>query len=51
MPPEMGFIAKCKFIILGKLFAIGAVSIYSDGILEPVAQTVGTYVIPPVNKT
>lgn len=44
-------IAECKLIKLGKLLAIGEVSLYSDGDPNPVAHAVGTYAIPPVKKT
>lgn len=47
---EKDIIAKCKLIKLGKLLVIGEVSIYSDGIIEPVAHAVGTYAIPPAKK-
>ena len=46
-PSDRDILAKCKLIKLGKLLAIGEVSIYSDGIEEPVAHAVGTYAIPP----
>jgi len=41
--------AQCRLIKLGKTLAIGEVTIYSDGMAEPVAHAVGTYAIPPVN--
>jgi uncharacterized protein (TIGR00369 family) len=40
-------LAKCNLIKLGKTLAIGEVTIYSDGMAEPVAHAVGTYAIPP----
>jgi len=45
-------VAHCRLIKLGKLLAIGEVSLYSaraDGIdlNEPVAHATGTYAIPP----
>ena len=45
--PERDMIAECRLIKLGKLLAIGEVSIYPDGDDEPVAHAVGTYAIPP----
>jgi uncharacterized protein (TIGR00369 family) len=44
---DRDIIAKCTLIKLGKTLAIGEVSIYSDGMREPVAHAVGTYSIPP----
>ena len=44
---ERDIIARCKLIKLGKLLAIGEVSLYSNGMDEPVAHAVGTYAIPP----
>jgi uncharacterized protein (TIGR00369 family) len=44
---DRDIIAKCMLIKLGKTLAIGEVSIYSDGMSEPVAHAVGTYSIPP----
>jgi len=48
---EKDIIAKCKLIKVGKSLVIGEVSIYSDGLLEPVAHAVGTYAIPPANRS
>jgi uncharacterized protein (TIGR00369 family) len=47
---EKDIIAKCKLIKVGKTMAIGEVSIYSDGFIEPVAHAVGTYAIPASSK-
>ena len=35
---------------LGKLLATGEVSIYSEGVEEPVAHATVTYAIPPANN-
>jgi len=43
-------LAECKLIKLGKTLAIGEVTLYSDGMAEPVAHAVGTYAIPPARK-
>ena len=40
-------IGVCKLIKLGKLLAVGEVTIYSDGDDQPVAHATGTYAIPP----
>ncbi|MGH8117382.1 MAG: PaaI family thioesterase [Rhodanobacteraceae bacterium] len=38
--------AVCKLLKLGRSLAVGEVSIYSEGVAEPVAHAVGTYAIP-----
>ncbi len=50
--PEAGkdLLGECKLLKLGKVLAIGEVSIYSEGLAEPVAHAVGTYSIPPAKK-
>lgn len=37
----------CKLLKLGRTLAVGEVTIYSEGVSEPVAHAVGTYAIPP----
>lgn len=39
-------IGVCKLLKLGKTLAVGEVTIYSEGVDEPVAHAVGTYAIP-----
>jgi acyl-coenzyme A thioesterase PaaI-like protein len=43
---DRDIIGRCKLIKLGKLLAVGEVSLYSEGNPEPVAHVVGTYAIP-----
>jgi uncharacterized protein (TIGR00369 family) len=43
---DRDIIARCKLIKLGKTLAVGEVSIYSEGLPDPVAHAVGTYAIP-----
>ena len=43
---DRAIIGVCKLLKLGKSLAIGEVTIYSEGIDEPVAHAVGTYAIP-----
>jgi acyl-coenzyme A thioesterase PaaI-like protein len=43
---DRDIIARCTLIKLGKTLAVGEVSIYSEGIQDPVAHAVGTYAIP-----
>ena len=40
-------IAECQLLKVGKVLIVAEVSIYSEGIEEPVAHAVGTYSIPP----
>ena len=40
-------IAVCRLMKVGRSLAVGEVSLYSDGVAEPVAHAVGTYAIPP----
>ena len=44
---ERNIIGVCKLLKLGKVLAVGEVSLYSEGQDEPVAHVVGTYSIPP----
>jgi acyl-coenzyme A thioesterase PaaI-like protein len=44
---EHDIIARCTLLKVGKLLAIGEVSLYSEGSPDPVAHAVGTYAIPP----
>lgn len=45
--PERDIIAHCKLIKVGKRLIVGEVSLYSEGIEDPVAHVVGTYSVPP----
>lgn len=40
-------IGVCELIKVGKRLVVGQVSLYSDGVEDPVAHAVGTYSIPP----
>jgi acyl-coenzyme A thioesterase PaaI-like protein len=44
---DKGIIGVCKLMKVGKSLAVGEVSLYSEGVSEPVAHVVGTYSIPP----
>jgi acyl-coenzyme A thioesterase PaaI-like protein len=43
---DRDIIGCCKLIKLGRLLAVGEVSLYSEGHPDPVAHAVGTYAIP-----
>ncbi|MNG32427.1 hypothetical protein D3C84_1184380 [compost metagenome] len=44
-------IGECQLMKVGKTLAVGEVSLYSEGLDEPVAHVVGTYSIPPARLT
>ncbi|MFY2562897.1 PaaI family thioesterase [Corallococcus terminator] len=44
-------IGVCKLLKLGRTLAVGEVSLYSEGLPEPVAHAVGTYAIPPADRS
>lgn len=46
---DRNIIGECKLLKLGKSLAVGEVSLYSEGLSDPVAHVVGTYSIPPRN--
>jgi uncharacterized protein (TIGR00369 family) len=43
---DRDIIGRCKLIKLGKLLAVGEVSLYSEGSTDMVAHATGTYAIP-----
>jgi len=45
---DRDIIGICKLIKVGKKLVVGEVTLYSEGLDEPVAHAVGTYSIPPV---
>ena len=47
--PEAGrrVLGVCKLMKVGRALAVGEVSLYSEGLPDPVAHVVGTYSIPP----
>jgi acyl-coenzyme A thioesterase PaaI-like protein len=47
---EKNIIGVCNLLKLGKSLAVGEVSLFSEGMNEPVAHAVGTYSIPPTHK-
>jgi uncharacterized protein (TIGR00369 family) len=49
-PGPRDLIAECRLLKRGKRLAVGEVTIYSDGEVEPVAHVTGTYSIPPRGK-
>jgi uncharacterized protein (TIGR00369 family) len=45
-PAPAGLIADAKLMKVGKRLAVGAVTLYSEGVEEPVAHVTATYSIP-----
>lgn len=45
-PARADLVAEAKLLKVGKRLAVGEVTIYSDGISEPVAHVTSTYSIP-----
>jgi acyl-coenzyme A thioesterase PaaI-like protein len=43
---DRAIIGSCKLLKVGKSLVVGEVTLYSEGIAEPVAHAVGTYSIP-----
>jgi acyl-coenzyme A thioesterase PaaI-like protein len=46
-PADRRIIGDCKLLKVGKSLAVGEVTLYSEGMSEPVAHAVATYSIPP----
>ena len=47
---DRDILGVCKLLKLGRTLAVGEVTIYSEGVTEPVAHAVGTYAIPPQHR-
>jgi len=48
-PGPRDLLAECRLLKLGKRLAVGEVTIFSDGMEEPVAHATTTYSIPRAN--
>ncbi len=46
-PGDRSVIGDCRLLKLGRNLAVGEVTLYSEGLPDPVAHAVGTYAIPP----
>jgi uncharacterized protein (TIGR00369 family) len=49
-PEPADMIAECRILKLGKRLAVVEVTIYSEGLEDPVAHATGTYSIPPSER-
>ena len=50
-PEQRDILADARIMKLGKRLAVMEVTVYSDGIGEPIAHVTSTYSIPPVSGT
>ena len=50
-PATQQIIAVCTLLKVGRTLATGKFRLYSEGYKEPVAHAVGTYSIPPVQRS
>jgi len=41
-------LASCHLLKVGRKLVVGEVTLYSEGVSEPIAHAVGTYSIPPI---
>ncbi len=46
-PEPRDLLAECRLLKLGARLAVGEVSLFSEGVAEPVCHATGTYSIPP----
>lgn len=44
---DRAILGECRLLKVGRTLAVGEVTLYSEGLDEPVAHAVGTYAIPP----
>jgi uncharacterized protein (TIGR00369 family) len=52
-PPPADLRAECRLLKLGARLAVGEVTMFSDGVDEPVSHATGTYALPakPADKS
>jgi uncharacterized protein (TIGR00369 family) len=43
---DRAVVGECRLIKVGRTLAVGEVTLYSEGLEEPVAHAVGTYALP-----
>lgn len=49
-PSHSRIIGKCQLIKTGRTLVVGEVSLFSEGLAEPIAHAVGTYALPPSSR-
>jgi len=47
LPSTADLIAEVRLLKLGRRLAVGDISLFSDGMPDPVAHVTGTYALPP----
>ncbi len=47
---DRALIAQCRLLKLGRSLAMGEVSLFSEGLSDPVAHATGTYSLPPTQE-
>ena len=47
LPTRADIIAEVRLLKLGRRLAVGDVSLFSEGLADPVAHVTGTYALPP----
>ena len=45
-PADRALLAECRLLRVGRTLAVGEVSLFSEGMDDPVAHVVGSYAIP-----
>jgi len=45
-PADRAIVGSCKLIKVGRTLAVGEVTLFSEGLPDPVAHVVGTYALP-----
>jgi uncharacterized protein (TIGR00369 family) len=45
-PADRALLAECRLLKVGRTLAVGEVSLFSEGMDDPVAHVVGSYAIP-----
>ncbi|ARQ01587.1 PaaI family thioesterase [Pseudorhodoplanes sinuspersici] len=50
-PEQRDILADARIMKLGKRLAVMEVTLYSDGVDEPIAHVTSTYSIPPISAT
>jgi acyl-coenzyme A thioesterase PaaI-like protein len=48
---ESDILGVCHLLKVGRTLAVGEVSLFSEGDPEPVAHVVGTYSLPPAERS
>lgn len=47
---DRDLLGECRLLKVGRNLAMGEVTLYSEGVAEPVAHATGTYALPPPGR-